>query len=130
MTQISGTFKYAASEYSTEAEAQQAVVAFKDRLDNQPSTYCTVRRLGGNAEDGWEVPVEQLSDAEILSITEGWYSVHSSLHGMQYMPISADEVLAKVQEYKMLEATFYHADKIYYTAEYTTDEDMSGYMNV
>lgn len=128
MAQISGTFRYASSEYSTEADAQEAVVAFKGRLDNQPSTYCTVRRLGGNAEDGWEVPVEQLTDEEILSISDGWYSIHSSLHGQHHMPITAAEVLAKVQEYKRLEATFFHADKIFYTAEYTTDEDMSGYV--
>lgn len=130
MPQISGTFRYAATDYSTESEAQQAVVDFKNRLDNQPSTYCTVRRLGGNAEDGWVIPVEQLSDQEILSVSEGWYSIHSSLHGQQDMPLNATEVLEKVQEYKTLEATFYHADKIYYTAEYTTDEDMSGYVNV
>lgn len=128
MAQISGRYQYKSRYYDTEAEAQQAVLEFKNALDNQPSTYCTVRRLGGNAEDGWEVPVEQLTDEEILSVSEGWYSIHSSLHGQQDMPLTASEVLAKVQEYKRLEAIFFHADKIYYTAEYTTDEDMSGYV--
>lgn len=128
MAQISGRYQYKSQHYDTEAEAQQAVVEFKNALDNQPSTYCTVRRLGGNAEDGWEVPVEQLTDEEILSVSEGWYSIHSSLHGRQDMPLTASEVLAKVQEYKRLEAQFFLADKIFYTAEYTTDEDMSGYV--
>lgn len=128
MAQVSGGYYYKNRSYETEAEAQQAVVDFKNVLDNQPSTYCTVRRLGGNAEDGWVVPVEQLTDEEILSITDGWYSIHSSLHGPQQMPLTASETLEKVQEYKRLEAQFFSADKIFYNAEYTTDEDMSGYV--
>lgn len=128
MVQISGTFRYKGKNYSTEAEAQQAVVDFKNALDNQPSTYCTVRRLGGNAEDGWVVPPEQLTDEEILSVSDGWYSIHSSLHGPQLMPLTAAEVLEKVQEYKTQEARLFLADKIIYTAEYSTDEDMSGYV--
>lgn len=128
MSSTSKRYQYADGIYETEEDAQRSVIDFKNRLENRPSTYCSVKKLGGSLEEGWVVPPNQLSDEEILSLSgDGFYAIHSSLEGQVHMGLSADEVLDKIQEYKKKEAQFFHADKIIYVNEITLEEDMSGY---
>lgn len=120
-------YVYNGVSYSTEAEAQQAAVQFKNDLETKPTMYCSVKELSGDAESGWVVPQTALSDAEILAVSDGkYYSFHSQLEGRAHIGISAAEVLTKVDHFKRLHAQEMQADKINHIMP--TDEDMSGYM--
>jgi hypothetical protein len=120
-------YQYKSVDYDTLEEAQQAATEFKNVLETQPTTYCSVKRLGGDAENGWVVPAVELTDEEILNMSDGWYSIHSQLQGQTHMPLTAEQALEKVQLYKRLHAQFFFANKILTITHYETDEDMSGY---
>lgn len=122
------TWFYKDNEYTSEADANQAVLDFKNRLDNNPTDWAVVKQLTGDAESGWGVPQEGLTDAEINALDETQhYSISSVVGGGSEVGLTATEITAKVAEYRTEYAQFFRADVIVCTYS-TTNIDMSGYV--
>lgn len=122
------TYSYNQQQYETLEQVNSAVLALKIRLDNNPTDWCVVKVLSGNAEDGWVVPSETLSDAEIGNLSEdNHYSVSSIYDGTSYIGINGIEATQKVREMRTQYATGLRANTI--IREYSpTETDMSGYV--
>ena len=119
---------YAGTKYNTEAEANAAVVAMKNVLDNTPSVYAQIKLLSGNATDGWTVPAQALTDAEIAAISgDGFYSAYSEFSGETHLGLTAAEAIAKVQEYKIKYGQYHNANTLHIVT-IPTNVDMSGYV--
>lgn len=122
------TWFYKENEYTNETDVNQAVLDFKSRLDNNPTDWAVVQRLTGDAENGWVIPQEELTDAEINNLDEAhYYSVSSVIGGGSEVGLTAAEVTAKVVEYRSEFAEFYRADVIIKTYA-PTNVDMSVYL--
>tara|TARA_R110002126_G_scaffold137460_1_gene281922 strand:+ start:117 stop:497 length:381 start_codon:yes stop_codon:yes gene_type:complete len=125
---MSNTYLYKTEQYGSETDVDQAVMDFKLRLDNNPTDWATVKQLGGDAESGWIVPTESLTDAEINSLGVGqYYSISSVVGGGSELGLTATETTAKVAEYLTEYARYYGANTIirHYAP---TNVDMSGYV--
>ena len=119
---------YAGTKYNTEAEVNAAVVAMKDVLDNNPSAYAQIKLLSGSATDGWSIPAQALTDAEIAAISgDGFYSAYSEFSGETHLGLTAAEAIAKVQEYKIKYGQ-YHSVNTLHIVTIPTNVDMSGYV--
>jgi hypothetical protein len=95
------TYVYQASIFSTEQEAQDAVLAQKVRLDNNPTDWISVKLVEGSAESGWVMPPETLTDNEINNLNlDGVYAVSSIVGGDNAMPLSAEQVSQKSVTYR------------------------------
>lgn len=122
------TYSYNQQQYETLEQVNSAVSALKVRLDNNPTDWCVVKVLSGNAEDGWVIPSETLNDAEIGNLSESnHYSVSSIHDGTSYIGINGNEATQKVREMRTQYATGLRANTI--IKEYSpTETDMSGYV--
>lgn len=119
---------YKDTEYTSEPDVNQAVLDFKSRLDNNPTDWVVVQRLTGDAESGWVVPMEELTDAGINNLDEAhYYSVSSVIGGGSEVGLTAAEVTAKVVEYRSEFAEFFNANVIIKTYA-PTNVDMSVYL--
>ena len=122
------TWHYNNLPYATESEVNQAVVEMKSRLDNNPTDWAVVKQLTGDAESGWGVPQEGITDAEINALDETQhYSISSVIGGGSEVGLTATETTAKVAEYRTEYAQFFRVDVIGCTYN-PTHEDMSGYV--
>tara|TARA_R110000823_G_C15877315_1_gene494698 strand:+ start:903 stop:1280 length:378 start_codon:yes stop_codon:yes gene_type:complete len=122
------TWHYNNLPYATESEVNQAVVEMKGRLDNNPTDWAVVKQLTGDAESGWGVPQEGITDAEINALDETQhYSISSVIGGGSEVGLTATETTAKVAEYRTEYAQFFRVDVIGCTYN-PTHEDMSGYV--
>lgn len=116
-------------QYNTIEEVNDAVIATKNVLDNQPNEYCQIKQLTGNAEDGWKIPDTLMTNDEILAITDdGYYSTYSQLSGESHIGLTAIETLEKLEEYKILYGNYYQVNTII-TMSAPTNEDMSSYVS-
>ncbi len=121
-------FIYAQQSYETKAQVEAAVVAFKNRLDNNPTDWVTVKLLGGNAVDGWVVPTQELNDTDINTISgDEFYSVSEVYGGNTWTGLSSSQVTEKVLEARKAYATWMQANTINETYA-PTNEDMSNYV--
>ncbi len=122
------TYSYNQQQYETVEQVNNAVAELKVRLDNNPTDWCVVKVLSGNAEDGWTIPTETLSDSEIGNLSEdSYYSVSSIYDGTSYVGVSGNEASQKVREMRTQYATGLRANTI--IKEYApTETDMSGYV--
>lgn len=119
---------YNGQEYQTQSEVEAAVTAFKSRLDNNPTDWVDVQLLGGSEADGWIIPVEKLTDAEINSVSaSSHYSVSSTISGSSYVGLTGPEATAKIAELRTEYAIYKRANIIVETYA-PTNEDMSGYV--
>lgn len=125
---MSTTWFYNDNEYTSEADVNQAVLDFKNRLDNNPTDWAVVKQLTGDAESGWGVPQEGLTDAEINSLDETQhYSISSVVGGGSEVGLTAAEITAKVAEYRTEYAQYCRANTV--SMEYAPNIiDMSGYV--
>ena len=125
---MSTTWFYKDNEYTSEADVNQAVLDFKNRLDNNPTDWAVVKQLTGDAESGWGVPQEGLTDAEINALDETQhYSISSVVGGGSEVGLTAAEITAKVAEYRTEYAQFCQANTVVNTYS-PTNIDMSGYV--
>jgi len=122
-------YYYAQQTYDTKAEVDAAVVAFKDRLDNNPTDWVTVKLLGGSETDGWIVPTETLTDAEINNLSgDSFYSVIEVHGGNTYTGLTSAEAITKVAEVRTKYAQWKLVNTI--TETYApTNVDMSVYVS-
>jgi hypothetical protein len=114
--------------YETEAEVNQAVLDFKDRLDNSPTDWCIVKELTGSVEDGWVIPTTGLTDAQINTLDESKnYSIASIISGGNETGLPASQAAEKVAEYRTEYAQYMTANMInkVYAPE---NVDMSAYI--
>lgn len=122
-------YNYVGTTYNTLAEVEVAVTAFKNTLDNQPTTYCEVKEVTGNNEDGWVFVTDKLTDSEILSLDAAkTYYVYSPYDGEAFHGLTSSEVNAKIDVYRNIFATAVRANTVY-TMSAPTNEDMSIYIN-
>ena len=121
-------YSYKQTEYETIEEVNAAVTALKSRLDNNPTDWCVVKLLSGNAVDGWVVPTETLDDAAINNMNaDSYYNVSAIYDGYTYTGITGTEATQRVQEIRTRYATWVEANTIH--DKYPpTNEDMSGYV--
>jgi|TARA_R110000744_G_scaffold43245_1_gene97161 hypothetical protein len=127
---MSNKWIYATIEYSSEDEVGPAVVAQKARLENNPTDWVIVKELTGNADDGWVVPSETLSDSEINSLdATKHYSVASIFDGDNDLGLTASETTAKIAEHRILYARRIEVNTVlcYYIYP-PSNVDMSGYV--
>jgi len=119
---------YTGTEYTTENAVNAAVVERKARLENNPTDWAIVKELTGNADDGWVVPSETLSDSEINSLdATKYYSVAAVVDGNNDLGLTASEATAKVAEHRTSYARFIQANTILLLYP-PSNVDMSGYV--
>ena len=123
-------YNYNRQSYDTVTEVEAAVTALKARLDNNPTDWCTAKLLSGNAEDGWVVPSETLSDSDILNpVADSHYNLSSIPDGTTYTAITGTELTQRVNEMRTSYANWIQANTITKIDTYApTNEDMSGYV--
>ena len=137
---MANIYFYQTSSFSTEQEAQDAVLAQKVRLDNNPTDWISVKLIAGSAETGWLIPPETLTDDEINNLNpDGVYAVSSIVGGDNAMPLSAEQVSQKSVAYRAEYAAQNHVAQIFkvddsfaleeegHVTAVPTIEDMSGY---
>jgi len=123
-------YLYKQQPLTTEAEVEAAITATVDILENRPSEWCIVKELGGNAEDGWVIPQQPLTDYEILNLLDDtkFYSVQSRYQGGNETGLNPTQAREKIDEYRLGYCQFWEVDTI--TKMYdVTSVDMSGYMS-
>ena len=104
---------YANTFYDTESDAQDSVIDFKARLDNNPTDWMTVKEIIGSQESGWQMNPTTLTDEQINNLDDTKvYMAYSPVTGENYMPLTASEVTVKVTEFRRAYANWIEADKI------------------
>jgi len=123
------SYSYLNVTYNTLAEAEAAVTAFKDQLDNQPTLYCEMKEVTGSDEEGWSYSSDYLSDAQILALDSAKrYYTYSQYQGEALHGLTAAEATAKKNEYRNAYATRAQANTLK-TISAPTNEDMSIYVS-
>lgn len=121
-------YKYLNVTYNTLAEAEAAVTAFKNLLDNQPSTYCEMKELTGNNEEGWTPVTGLLTDAEMIALDDAkYYYIYSQYDGEAHHGLTGAEATAKKNEIRNAFATRVKANTLT-TEAAPSNEDMSIYV--
>lgn len=121
-------YEYLRVKYETLAEAEAAVTAFKNQLDNQPNTYCEVKEVTGSNADGWTAVTDTLTDAEILSLDPAKrYYIYSQYDGEAHHGLTGAEATAKKNEIRNAFATRVKANTLT-TEAAPSNEDMSIYV--
>ena len=122
------TYSYQNKLYNTLQEVESAVSAFKDKLDNQPTTYCEVKEVTGSDEAGWTAVTDELTDAEILSLDPAKrYYIYSQYDGESFYGLTAEETTTKKNQFRNAFATRVRANTLC-TMDAPTNEDMSIYV--
>lgn len=121
---------YALQTYDSEADVNAAVTDMKSKLDNEPTAWCEVKLLGGNANDGWIVPPEKLTDTEINNLdANSFYNVSAVISGTTYTAISGSEAVTRINELRTEYAQNLGVNTITKVNPYEpTNQDMSGYV--
>lgn len=121
---------YAGERYDSEEACYAAVTQMKNNLDNAPTNWCIVAELSGSAEDGWVVPADNMTDAEINAISDSstaYYKVDSIIDGDVNLGITATEAKTKIAEMRTRFANWNTVDLIIVEQD-VTHEDMSVYL--
>lgn len=96
---------YAYQEYETEELCDAAVLAMKEKIDNEPTEYIEVTRVTQSSNGGWIVHNSQLTDEEILEIgNDGYYNIHSPLLGESLVGVTGETLQTKLIEYRRVYA--------------------------
>jgi len=131
-------YTYNGQDYLTEQEAQEAVVAVKTRLDNNPSDWCIVKAVSQIDDETWDVPTEPLTDSEINNPNSDYiYSAYSPITGENYTTLNATELTNVIRDFRTAYCRHRWLDKIFKNnidemeeaaIVIATNEDMSGYV--
>lgn len=121
---------YFNTKYSSQEDANQKVLAVKQRLDNNPTDWVVVKKLGGSAESGWIIPTEGLTDQEINNLSAShYYLVSAVINGESSIGLSSVQANAKVLAHRKEYCDFYMVNTITEIKLYApTNVDMSGYV--
>jgi len=115
------SYFYAFEKYSSEAEAQAAVAALLDRLQNNPTEWMEVKEITGSQEAGWVIPSTKLTDAEILNPDGSkTYMAYSKISGSNVMPLTATQLEEKRNEFRVFYGDYLRANVITKSDESTT----------
>lgn len=126
--------------YNTESEAQAAVTSVKSRLDNNPTDYAVVKELQENEDGTFLVNSTHLTDDQINNLDASKKYLAYSIQGCDHaMPLSSDDVISKLADYRREYVNWGSLDQIIKfdlsddnTASnkeiITPNEDMSGYV--
>lgn len=133
-------FVYCDREYQTQEELNNAITAQKNRLDNNPTDWCTIKEVTQNADGSWNMPPTQLSDTAILNLEENkTYSFATDITGSFSVGLSSVETTNKVNETRSVYANLLKVNTIFVDVDWdqlgsesTTEptvEDMSVYVS-
>lgn len=116
--------------FTSEQEANAAVVNLKSRLDNNPTDWVVVKEVTSNGQGGWIVKPTSLTDDQINNLDDAKHYNVTSIHdGYTVIGVSGSEATSKVLEYRTLYAQWILANTIIKTMEYApTNENMSVYV--
>lgn len=121
-------YVYRNSEYETVEELNSAITATKNILDNNPTHWCVVKLLSGNAEDGWVIPSETLTDEEINNMSaDNYYNVSAIYDGYTYTGINGTDATQRVRDLRTSFANWVEVNT-FYQKFVPTNENMSGYV--
>lgn len=94
---------FANNTYATLEEARAAAATKIAELDSNPTGYARVKLLSGSEADGWEIPVEDLSDAEIIALAPddgNYYGVYSVYEGDMQVGITSAAAIEEIERIK------------------------------
>jgi len=123
------TWIYNFAAYDSESNANDAVTALKNQLDNQPTFYVEVKLLSGNDTDGWIIPAQKLTDEEINAglNTDSYYAVSAVYEGISHVGLNGALAEEKIALIKRMYAQRCRANVM--TIETAPSiHDMSGYV--
>lgn len=134
-------YVYASQQYDTLDEVEAAVTQMKDKLDNQPTTWCVVkpminpRTIAIYSGDviGYDSG-EPLTDAQInaLSNSSAVYNVYAIYDGDNFTEVAEVDVASKVTNMRLSYARWLEVNKYFDTdnnsVNNVTNEDMSVYV--
>lgn len=134
-------YVYASQQYDTLDEVEAAVTQMKDKLDNQPTTWCVVkpminpRTIAIYSGDviGYDSG-EPLTDAQInaLSNSSTVYNVYAIYDGDNFTEVAEADVASKVTNMRLSYARWLVVNKYFdidnNSVNNVTNEDMSGYV--
>lgn len=125
---MANTWHYKGNEYTSVDDVNTAVLDFKSRLDNNPTDWVVVKEVTSDGNDGWIVPAETLTDAQINSMSaSSHYNVNAVHSGTTYTGITGTEATTRVAELRTEYAQWMGANTIH--KEYSPENvDMSGYV--
>ena len=120
---------YALNEYKSVAEVEAAAAEMLITLQTKPTAWCIVKRLNGNPTDGFNIPIDALTDEEILNISgDDWYSVAAVVSGFNESGLTAAQAIDAVNTLRA-EYADYHRISIYTVIEeISTSQDFSAYL--
>jgi hypothetical protein len=95
-----------------------AVLAQRDRLENNPTTWAIVKEVVANDSGGWHVLPEKLTDSQIKNLDfNKRYNVSSIYTGETNVALDSVSAAAKVSEYRAVYALRMEVNTIYETDE-------------
>lgn len=74
-------YLYANIAYETLDDVKNASEAMLNILQASPTKWCVVKRLQIADDNSFIVQKEELSDADILNLSDGFYSIYSPING-------------------------------------------------
>jgi len=109
---------YGGEIHSSKESLDAAVLAQRDRLENNPTTWAIVKEVVANASGGWDVLPEKLTDSQIKNLDfNKRYNVSSIYTGETNVALDSISAAAKVSEYRAIYALRMEVNTIYETDE-------------
>lgn len=127
---MSTKFYYNNKEFLSIEDAEAEVVVVYNKLENNPTEWCIVKEITGNANDGWNIPAETMTDTQILNLNPSkTYSITSTISGDNHVGLNAGDTTTKISEFRTLFAQYIKANEILKREIITpSSHDMSGYI--
>jgi hypothetical protein len=111
------------------AEVENAASEMLTTLQQKPTTWCQVKLLSGNPSDGFSIPIETMSDADILNISgDGWYNVSAEVSGFNEVGLTAQQAIDAVNNLRTEYADYHRVSTYTVIEEIDVSLDFSGYV--
>lgn len=111
---MSAFYIYSFMEYSTEEEAQSAASSLAIRMQNNPTDWMEVKEITESADGAWQVNPTKLTDSQILNPDDSkTYMAYSKVAGINVMPLTSTDLMAKINEFRAFYGQHIYADVIY-----------------
>ena len=129
-------YYYADVLYDTIDDLNTAITSMKNKLENNPTLWCSVRIVEATTVDGVDAWImkEKLSDSEINSLTDSdtKYAISALISEHNEVGITYTQLKEKIKQYRtpyaLLKGVHKYGDQNDYSEHNVTNEDMSGYV--
>lgn len=123
-------YYYGLKVYNDLPSVEAAVAEMLSALQGKPNTWCKVKRLSGDPINGFNVPTDALTDAEILNLSgDGWYSVAAEISGFNETGLTAAQALDAVNKLRTEYADYYRVNKYDIIEQADASQDFSAYLS-